>query len=460
MRKIMIGFVAVIFAMPLFARPYLYVSHDKIKQLTVIDTAVNEVIRDIPLKIMPKDIKLDPENKFLYILSYDYNGLYRIHTKNLAFDRNYVSVGYAPVTMAISPDGKKMFVANSKSGNISVVALPGMDVGQNPIDLPGAPRSVLITDDNEKAFVAMEGRNGLAVIDVKTNKLSKTILTGADPWGMVIDGNKLFISNEGMSSISVVDIRKGKVLNEFVTSDSPRGLASYRNLVFTAVLRGIDIFETKRYEKHAAMGLDYETYDCELGKTSSGDRIYIAGYDKAAKTGKVAVIDPAINDIVKEIDVEGKPYYLEMKRKWPTPVPTDTYTPLPTNTPLPTETYTPVPTNTPVPKPTKKPTPKPKKKIKPKPTVKPKPGLITSELSGRVFMGNAPVKGVRIKAISKHRNKIYNVKTDANGRFTFKKLPIGGYTISVEASYIKEKSVAVVVNKGKNRPLVINVKKR
>ena len=58
------------------------------------------------------------------------------------------------------------------------------------------------------------------------------------------------------------------------------------------------------------------------------------------------------------------------------------------------------------------------------------------------------------------KNKIYTVKTDGNGRFKFKKLPIGGYTISVEATYIKAKSVAVVVNRGKNKELVIKVKKR
>lgn len=462
MKKVLITAFMALFVLPVFSRPYLYVAHDNLKKLTVIDTAANEIIRDITLKITPRDIKLDPQNKYLYILSYDYNALYRIKTGSLGFDRKYVSVGYRPVSIAMMADGKKLFVANSGDASLSVVTLPGMDVA-GEIELPANPVSVIATDDNKKVFAAMEGRNGIALVDPLKEKLKKVIRSGADPWGMAINRNKLFVTNEGMSSISVIDINREKAINEFVTSESPRGIAPYKRLVYVAVSEGIDIFEAGRYEKHAAMGLDYDTFDCVKGMARSGQMIYIAGYNKAAGSGKVAVINPAVNEVIKEISVEGRPFYLEVKRKWPTPTPTDTYTPVPTNTP--TDTYTPAPTNTPVPtatkkpthKPTKKPTPKPKKK----PTSKPKKKrLITSELKGRVFMNNTPVSGVRIKCISKHRNRIYTKKTDRNGRFVFPALPLGGYTISLEASYIKEKSTAVVVTRGKNKEVVIKVDKR
>lgn len=101
-----------------------------------------------------------------------------------------------------------------------------------------------------------------------------------------------------------------------------------------------------------------------------------------------------------------------------------------------------------------------KKKIKPKPTIAKEPNLLTTDLIGKVWLLNAPASYVKIKAISKHTNKIYETKTDHNGNFVFKNLPIGGYVVSVEESYIKEKAVAVVLNKGKNKPLVISVQKR
>jgi len=75
-------------------------------------------------------------------------------------------------------------------------------------------------------------------------------------------------------------------------------------------------------------------------------------------------------------------------------------------------------------------------------------------------MDNAPVANVRIKALSKHTDKVYTAYTDAAGRFTYKALPIGGYVLSIQATYIQEKAVAVTVNRGKNDDLDINVQRR
>ncbi|MCE5300488.1 MAG: carboxypeptidase-like regulatory domain-containing protein [Spirochaetia bacterium] len=87
--------------------------------------------------------------------------------------------------------------------------------------------------------------------------------------------------------------------------------------------------------------------------------------------------------------------------------------------------------------------------------------MLRSDLSGRVFMNNNPVgAGVKIKAISKHTDKVYVTKTDEDGRFRFEKLKIGAYVISIEATYIVEKAVAVTVNRGKNPEMKIDVKRR
>ena len=460
MKKISVIITAIVFLAPvLFAGTPLYVAHNKLNKLTVIDTAVNSVVEDIPLQVDVKDMMLDPSNKFLYFVSHDYNALYRLNTRAGRLDSKYTRVGYGPVSVAISPDGKKLYTANSKSMSISVVGLPSVEA-KKTIDLPAAPKIIAITGDGRKGFVAMSGREGVAVIDLKSDRVIKTIPTGADPWGLCLVKDRLFMTNEGMASVSVIDATRGTISNEIVTSDSPRGLSYYNNLLYVAVMNGIDIFETRRYEKPASMGIDYPVYDCITGRGTRGNRIYIAGYSKSDEMGKVAVINPAVNEIDVEIDVDGWPVNLEMKRSWPTPKPTPTNTPEPTDTPtlVPTSTFTPVPTNTPVPTivPTKKPTPKPT----PKPKKKKKKSLLKSDLSGRVFMSKAPVAKVRIKAMSKHRNKIYTEYTDSNGRFTFEDLPIGGYAISVEATYIKEKAVAVTVNKGTNKELIIHVKKR
>ena len=152
MKKTAMVILFILTATLLFSRPYLYVAHNKYKKISVIDTAVNEVIRDVKLGVTAKDLKLDPKNKYLYFCSFDYNSLHRLKTKNLAVDDDYVSVGYGPVALDITPDGKKAYVANYKSKNVSVVDLASMEIIADPITVPGAPKAIIVTDDNKKVL--------------------------------------------------------------------------------------------------------------------------------------------------------------------------------------------------------------------------------------------------------------------------------------------------------------------
>jgi YVTN family beta-propeller protein len=461
MKKIIIILAAVCFASSVFAaRTYLYVSHNQAKKISVIDTSTNQLMSEIKLPCFPKDMKLSPDDQYLYFTGFDTNALYRIKTKNLSLDQDFVSVGVGPLTLGIRPDGKTAYVANSKSNNISIVDLEAFDSKADPVELSGSPKAIVISPDGRKAYIALASQEGIAVMDLNTNAVTGVIPAGADPWAMAMVDNRLFVTNEGLASITVIDTKKNAMINEIVTTDNPRGIAYWNGMLYVAVQNGVDIFETARYEKPYSASLDYETYGAAAGKVPSGSMAYIAGYSKSDGTGKIAVINTVENEVAAEIDIAGWPMYLEMRKNWAVPVPVKTATPVPAATTLPTA----VPANTPKPKPTAeptpKPTPKPKKKATPRPTAVPKPAGLTSSISGRIFMENNPVAKVRIKALSKHTDKVYTAYTDDAGRFTFPKLPIGGYVLSIQATYIVEKGVAVTVNRGKNDDLIINVKRR
>jgi YVTN family beta-propeller protein len=463
MKKLIIVVTAMFFASAAFAaRTYLYVSHNQAKKISVIDTATNQLMNEIKLPCFPKDMELSPDDQYLYFTGFDTNALYRIKTKNLSLDQDFVSVGFGPVTLGIRPDGKTAYVANSKSKNISIVDLDAFDAKADPVELPGAPKAIAISPDGRRAYIALAEQEGIAVLDLNTNAITGVIPSGADPWAMVITDNRLFVTNEGMSSISVIDIRKNSMINEIVTTDNPRGIAYFGGMLYVAVMNGVDMFETARYEKPASASLDYETYGAAAGKVPSGGVAYIAGYNKAEGKGKIAVINPVENEVTEEIDIAGWPMYLEMRKIWAAPVPVKTATPVPAATAVPEPTIAPTqkPVVKPAPKPTAKPTPKPKKKATPKPTQVPVPAGLTSAISGRVFMENNPVSKVRIKAMSKHSDRVYTIYTDEAGSFIFPALPIGAYVLSIEATYIIEKAVPITVNKGKNAGITINVKKR
>jgi YVTN family beta-propeller protein len=468
MKKTILSAMLLFIAAFAAAAPNLYVGHEKLKKITVIDTATNEILSEIPLVSTVSGIRLDPEEKYLYYVSADSNALYRIRCKNLTPDTDFVSAGLSPAGLAIRNDNKLVYVINGKSNNLTVVNTSTFDAALDPIKLPGSPRAIIITDDDRKAYIALADMGGVALLDLATNKITGVITTGADPWTLATYNNRLlFVSNEGTASVSVIDMRKNSVINEIVTTDNPRGMAAFNNMLYVSVMNGADIFELKGFTKPSSVTLEYPVYDCVAGKAASGPEIFVAGFEQGAKTGKVAVIDPYKGEVINEIEVAGAPKYLDINRIKPAPTATSIPTKVPTIIPPtaqptytftavpPAATFTLVPTKTPIPKKKKKkavPTPTPA------PTVDP---MLHTNLPVRVFSDGSPIEaGIKIKAVNKHTDKIYTGYTDATGRYVFKGLTIGGYMISVESTNIVENAAAVTANKGANAELTINVKRR
>jgi DNA-binding beta-propeller fold protein YncE len=470
MKRTALVLAALSFFTTIFAGPYLYISHYGFKKISVFDTAMNKVVGEIPLQFSARAMRLSPDEKYLYFVSADTNSMYRIITKNSTLDKDFVNVGYMPMAFEITNDGKRAYTANGKSNNVTVVDLEKFDVTLDPIQLTGSPRAVAISEDDSKVYLPLAGNAGIAVIRTSDNKFIKVIPTGADPWGAIVKGNFLYVTNEGLASISVIDTRNDTLVNEVVSSDTPRGIAYCGGNLYVSVMNGMDIFEAAHFTKPASVGFDYVVYDAINGKTPSGNKIYVAGYDKAAAMGKIAVVDPQANEIVTEVDVQGWPYFLEMRRDRPTATPS--FTPVNTSTVVPsqTQTHTSTPTGTFTPTftntststatPTPTSTPVPKKKKKAAPTATPTVSLLSETLKGKVILNGSPAPNVTVKALNKHSNQVYEAVTNSNGEFEMKTLPIGGYMITTDATYIVEKAFALTINKGGNNYIEMNVSKR
>ena len=458
MKKVFVVMALFCFSAMLNANSYLFVSHEGLPLISVISPNADEKAYEIKLPASADEMKLSPDGKKLYYVNSKANALYRVDMKTFKPEADPIRTGFFPVSIVIIPDGKKAYIANKKGKSISVIDLEKFEVSGEAIQLKSQPVALAITDDGSKVFAALSDRDGVAVIDTASGEAKKTVETGTSPWGITYGAGKIFMTNEGISSVSVIDAKRDALLNEVVSTDSPRGVAYSGGQIYVTVAGGVDIFEVRSYEKPASLSLDYELFDAEESVQGGKRKIYLAAYDAASDSGKIISINPAENEILAEIDVKGKPKYLEALRKWPV-LPTPTYTPEPTAEPtvVPTAVPTKAPTAVPTKKPVAKPVPKKKPTPKPEPTQDP---LLHSDISGKVMIKDVPITGVTIKALNKHTDKVYTVKTDESGKFLFKALPIGGYTMTVNATYIEEKAITLTVNRGKNEPLIIDVKRR
>ena len=117
-----------------------------------------------------------------------------------------VSVGIDPVSLAVRPDGRELWVSNHVSDSVSVIDLDpdspthlqvistiqqfNPDTRATEFDEPVS----IAFADNLKAYVALSSENRIAVIDVASRKVTKTLrITAQDPRAIVVRNERLYV---------------------------------------------------------------------------------------------------------------------------------------------------------------------------------------------------------------------------------------------------------------------------
>ena len=138
------------------------------------------------------------------------------------------------------------YVTNEDSRNLSIVDA-GSDRVIATIEVGTRPRGVHATPDGRTIFVALSGspkcpptmpdaeceklqadksKDGIAVVDAATRKVTRVLPGGSDPENFDIsaDGTRLFVSNEDAGVASVVDIASGKIVSSVRVGREPEGV--------------------------------------------------------------------------------------------------------------------------------------------------------------------------------------------------------------------------------------------
>jgi YVTN family beta-propeller protein len=157
-----------------------------------------------------------------------------------------IDVGVLPGDIAVTPDGKYLYIANYESDTVSVIDT-SLKTVSSTIALPSVlgPTNIVITADGTTAFVL--AGSGIFVISTATNQIVNTIpdpaSTAPNPTSSVpsfytdiavtLDGTQLYASNfDGTASI--IDVASGQVEKTFtvgynadIVAISPDGKSAY-----------------------------------------------------------------------------------------------------------------------------------------------------------------------------------------------------------------------------------------
>ena len=181
------------------------------------------------------------------------------------------------------------------------------------------PRSVLVDHESGKAFVT--GRYFVSAIDLKTKQVEKIQLEGAPDGGtryismnLFLDGGKLYVPERTGGKLFVVDTKTFKVEKTIQTQgeDStvevrPSDVAVDHSLneIYVSsqgvkgVNSGISVYDltTGEFKKFVKFG----TQALALEHDEDRDLVYVTDFG----TGKVAVFDGRVDEVIGEVEMNG-----------------------------------------------------------------------------------------------------------------------------------------------------------
>jgi YVTN family beta-propeller protein len=215
----------------------------------------------------------------------------------------------------------RIYSSNETSGDVTVIDSKNHDVVAT-IAVGRRPRGIRASHDGQLVYVALSGSpltppgtdpktlpppdrtaDGVAVVDVKTNKVSRVIRCGEDPeqFDLSLDGNTLYVANEDVAKISVVDLKTDKVVASVAVGEEPEGVTTSPDGKFVYVTAEADgaVFIIDTATNKMVKSIKVGERPRSVMFLPDGSKAYVSVENDAV----VAVLDTAKQELVKKIEL-------------------------------------------------------------------------------------------------------------------------------------------------------------
>lgn len=128
-----------------------------------------------------------------------------------------------PVAVVAAKDGKRLFVAHSDAREIAVVNVASGKVTRS-IAMPAPPTGMVLSPDGGKLYVTCAAATStVVVVDTGSGKKLASIPTGHTARGPTIspDGKVLYVCNRFDNAVSVIDLTSNKEVARVATTREP-----------------------------------------------------------------------------------------------------------------------------------------------------------------------------------------------------------------------------------------------
>lgn len=220
-----------------------------------------------------------------------------------------IAVGDDPDGIAVLPSGAAVYVANFLGDEVSVIdpstssVTATIPVGSGPVGVAAAP-------NNEQVYVANRESNTVSVIDTRSLRVVATIAVGEGPNGIAVrsDGGVVYVTNSFTHSpgvVSVIDTAAGRVVDSIAVNHSPGRVA------FTP---DGELAYVTNYRSHNVSVIDAVSHDVvatipvagratNVAVSSDGELVYVTTLG-----GRINVIETRMNSLFANVLVGVQPY--------------------------------------------------------------------------------------------------------------------------------------------------------
>ena len=210
--------------------PLAYVTNGGGDTVSVIDTAARRLAATIPVGKFPHGLRISPDGRQAYVANLKGSTVSVIDTASQK-EVLQVPAGKGPAQVGFTPDGRLAFVSLSEESAVAVID-PATRKVTRKVALGSVPIQLYSTPDSRTLLVANQGTckkpgRTVSVIDLERFKVAMTVVTGAGAHRVVVDreGRYAYGTNTCANSVSRVDLKDNKVAKTVSAGKAPNGIS-------------------------------------------------------------------------------------------------------------------------------------------------------------------------------------------------------------------------------------------
>lgn len=158
--------------------------------------------------------------------------------------------GLGDVVQSMAVQGNKGYIVVNNSNKVEVVTLPAFTSAgvvrglTSPRHfLPVSPTKAYVTQWGD-AYGTVVVPPSVKVVDLTTNAVVATILTGDMPERLVLAGGKVYVANSGSNTLTVIDPATNTVTSTLAVGDAPNSFATDKNGLLWVLCGGTVVYNT------------------------------------------------------------------------------------------------------------------------------------------------------------------------------------------------------------------------